>query len=159
MATIKHITPVRETQTSTHAVLQVSRWVLGIGGAIAAFLGLLIMFGGEDAYVGIGGPASWRVGDIDQIWAWSLLAAGAVALVAGVMAFAAYRRVAGTSRAASDPRADLITHAVVFVLVNAFLWTQDVLLGDGVDYAWIITLPWAVGLVAHTIAYRNATHR
>ncbi len=39
----------------------------GIVGGIAAFLGLFILFGPEDEYVGLGGDFSWRVGDISSV--------------------------------------------------------------------------------------------
>jgi hypothetical protein len=53
-------------------------WVLGIFAVTALFMGLFILFAGEDQSVGIGGDLSWRVGDIDVAWAYGLLAGGAV---------------------------------------------------------------------------------
>jgi hypothetical protein len=43
-------------------------------------------------------------------------------------------------------------------VVNSFIWAQDIALGGGVTYAWWITLPWAVGLLAHLYAYTTG-HR
>lgn len=60
-------------------------WVLGIAGAAAVFLGLFILFGGEDQYLGWGG-ASWRVGDIPHGWAYGLLVGGGLLLVIVVSA-------------------------------------------------------------------------
>ncbi len=139
--------------------LRVTRWILAVLGAISAFMGLFILFGGEDQYVGLGGEASWRVGDIDPLWAYGLLIGGLVLLVVGGYAVARYHAAvrAGT-RPATTPRSDLISHAIVFVIVNAFIWAQDIALGDGVNYAWWITVPWAVGLLAHGYAYL-ADHR
>lgn len=56
-------------------------WFFGIVGGIAIFLGVFIMFAGEDQSVGIGGDLSWRVGDIPDAWSYGLLAGGAVLLV------------------------------------------------------------------------------
>ena len=52
--------------------------VPAIVGVIALFMGLFILFAGEDQSVGLGGNLSWRVGDIDTAWAYGLLAVGAV---------------------------------------------------------------------------------
>jgi hypothetical protein len=70
-------------------------WVLGILGAIAAFMGLFIMFAGEDQSVGIGGDLSWRVGDISQAWAYGLAIGGGV-LLAIVLALALLGRSRGS---------------------------------------------------------------
>ena len=48
---------------------------------------------------------------------------------------------------------DLMWHVGAFVLVNAFLWIQDIAAGGGVDYAYWTTIPWGVGLLAHIIAF------
>ena len=56
-------------------------WTGGIVGAIAVFLGLFILFAGENQYVGLGGDWSWRVGDISSAWAYGLLAGGVVLLL------------------------------------------------------------------------------
>ena len=50
-------------------------------------------------------------------------------------------------------RAALVTHIVVFVLVNGILWAQDILAGGGLDYAYMATIPWGLGLIAHITAY------
>jgi hypothetical protein len=60
---------------------KVAGWFLGIVGAIAVFLGVFIMFAGDDQSVGIGGDLSWRVGDISGAWAYGLLIGGALLLV------------------------------------------------------------------------------
>lgn len=61
-----------------------------------------------------------------------------------------------------DDRAALIWHAAIFVLVNMFIWIQDVVSG-GVDYAYWVTAPWALGLAFHAISYNldrsDANHR
>lgn len=56
-------------------------WLLGIVGVIAAFLGLFILFAGENQHVGLGGDWSWRVGDISSAWAYGLFAGGVVLLL------------------------------------------------------------------------------
>lgn len=68
-------------------------WLLGIVGAIAVFLGLFILFAGENQSVGLGGDWSWRVGDIAAAWAYGLLAGGIVLLlIVLVTALAVVRR-------------------------------------------------------------------
>lgn len=145
-----------QTSSSTRSSgggLRVTRWVLVIVGGISTFIGGFILLGGEDQYVGVGGDVSWRVGDVDPLWGWGLLLGGAALLAAGVVAF-----VTGRGRAnppgASSSRTDLIAHTTAFVIVNAFVWIQDIALGDGVNYAWWVTIPWGIGLAAHAIAYR-----
>ncbi len=48
---------------------------------------------------------------------------------------------------------DLVWHSGIFVVVNAFLWVQDVLAGGGIEYAYWTTIPWAFGLLLHYIAF------
>jgi hypothetical protein len=55
--------------------------VLGIGGAIAVFMGVFILLAAEDQWVGIGGDLSWRVGDITPGWGIGLVIGGVVALL------------------------------------------------------------------------------
>lgn len=153
---------VRSTQSTSESAsrggLRVTRWVLAAVGGIAAFLGVFILIGGENQYIGIGGDVSWRVGDLDPLWGWGLLIGGAALLVAGVLAFRASRGRAG-QQAPSSPRTDLIAHCTAFVLVNAFVWVQDIALGDGVNYAWWITIPWGIGLATHAITYLAGRQR
>jgi len=54
---------------------------LGIVGASAAFIGSVILFAGEDQYVGCAGAYTWRVGDVAAAWAYGLLVGGVVLLV------------------------------------------------------------------------------
>lgn len=129
--------------------LKVSEGVLAVLGAVGAFMGVFILFAGDDQYVGLGGEASWRVGDLSVAWGYGLAAGGLAVLL---LAVALYRRdrhrgVVGQP----SGRADLAVHATVFVLVNAFLWIQDAAIGGGIDYAWWITIPWGIGLGIHAI--------
>ena len=62
------------------------------------------------------------------------------------------RRQPGAHQEPSE-RAALITHIAVFVLVNGILWAQDILAGGGLDYAYMVTIPWGLGLIAHITAY------
>jgi hypothetical protein len=50
-------------------------------------------------------------------------------------------------------RSDLLWHVAIFVVVNAFLWIQDIAAGGGVDYAYWTTIPWGIGLLIHVAAY------
>lgn len=129
--------------------LRVSAVVVGIIGGISGLLGGVILLGGDDQHIGLGGDLSWRVGDIAAGWGYALLALAAGCLIAAI-GLATRRRHAGSPR--DDARADLVVHAVVYLAVNAFLWVQDIALGGGLDYAYWITIPWGVGLLGHTIA-------
>lgn len=48
---------------------------------------------------------------------------------------------------------DLLWHVGVFVVVNAFLWIQDIVAGGGVEYAYWATIPWSVGLLFHVLTF------
>ncbi len=125
-------------------------WLMGVFGGVAAFLGFFIMFGPEEDYVGLGGDVAWQVGEISSAWMYGLIIGGLV-LLAGTLALI----IAGRSRTpvASTPRGDLLWHSGVFVLVNAFLWAQDFALGTGLDYAYLVTIPWGIGLAFHGYRY------
>jgi hypothetical protein len=131
---------------------RVTRWVLIVIGGIAAFLGLFIMFGSENQSVGVGAEASWKVSEIPPAWGYSLLAVGLVLLVGGLVLTVRNRRLPVTDRAEGSGWNDVLAHAGVFLVVNAFLWIQDIAIGGGLDYAYWITIPWAIGLAAHAIA-------
>ena len=47
--------------------------------------------------------------------------------------------------------ADVLVHAAAFVIANTFIWAQDVAIGEGVNYAPWVTIPWAIGLTVHTV--------
>lgn len=138
--------------------LQVSEWVLGVVGGIAAFLGFFILFGGGDQSIGIGGDVSWRVEDIAVAWGYGLIAAG---IVAGVGLWLLLRRERHLGAVGADPRTsrtDLYVHGTVFLLVNAFLWVQDIVIGDGLNYALWVTIPWGIGLLVHAAAEYRIEH-
>jgi hypothetical protein len=148
------------TTTRGRAGYRVTEWALGIWGAIAAFVGGFILVGGDNASVGLGGEVSWKVQDIDPAWGYGLLIGGALAVI-GALLLAWYDR---THHGPEDSGtgtgwADVVTHAIVFLLVNAFLWAQDLVLGDGLNYAYLITIPWAIGLGAHAASVYSAEHR
>lgn len=140
-----------------HETLRVSEWVLGIMAAIAAAMGFAILLLPDDQYVGLGGQQfSWRVGDLSPWWGYGLLAGG---VVLGAVTALLVRR--DRHFPAADEKhsgmADLALHATAFILVNALLWAQDFALGDGLNYAYWATIPWAVGLAFH--AYAALTER
>jgi hypothetical protein len=128
----------------------VEGWFLGVVGVVAAFLGVFILVAGEEQSVGIGGELSWKVGEIPAAWPYGLLFSSAVLLILAVWL---YRRgvVAVRAGGRATPRAviDLVLHANAFVVVNAFLWLQDIATGGGVDYAYWVTVPWGIGLAIH----------
>ena len=131
---------------------RVTEWALGIFGAIAAFIGAFILLAGENQYVGLGGDLSWRVGAIGPGWGYGLLAAGVLLLVGAASLVVWERRHPQASEQLSD-RAALVTHIIVFVLVNGFLWLQDIVADGSLDYAYWATIPWGIGLTAHIVAY------
>ncbi len=47
----------------------------------------------------------------------------------------------------------LLWHLGAYVVVNAFLWIQDIVAGGGLEYAYWVTIPWGVGLAFHALAY------
>jgi 2TM domain len=130
----------------------VIEWVLGIAGAIAAFLGLFILIAEEEQSVGIGGDLSWRVGDIAPAWSYGLLIGGSALIVLALGLFFLGPHVSRTASRATERR-DLLVHAGAFVVVNAFLWLQDYAIGGGIEYAYWVTIPWGIGLTGHTVAY------
>jgi hypothetical protein len=48
---------------------------------------------------------------------------------------------------------DLMWHVATFVIVNGFLWGLDIYKGDGVNWAFWVTIGWGVGLAFHAAAY------
>lgn len=68
--------------------------LMGIFGAIAAFLGLFIMVAGDDQHLGFW-DSTWRVGDINEWWGYGLLIGGGVvlAILIGWMADSRTRRL------------------------------------------------------------------
>ena len=66
-------------------------WILGIAAAVAVFCGMMILFAGDDQYLGISGDVSWRIGDIAPAWGYALLIGGGVLLLA-VLGWALLRR-------------------------------------------------------------------
>lgn len=57
------------------------------------------------------------------------------------------------ARARVKDLTDLLWHAGVFVVVNGFLWLQDLVAGGGVEYAYWATIPWGFGLLLHLGAF------
>lgn len=127
-----------------------AEWFLGVVGAISAFLGSFILFADVDQYVGVGGSVSWRVGDIAPVWGYGLLAVGVVLL--GAVVVLAARPTGRPRPELSTPRTELAWHTALFLVVNAVLWAQDLIIGGGLDYAYWVTIPWGVGLVIHIVA-------
>jgi hypothetical protein len=134
--------------------------VLGVLGAIATFLGAFILLAGDEQSVGLGGQTSWQVGEIDPAWGYGLLAVGVLALLTTLGLVLRARSLPPAP--AAEPRSgwgDVAAHAAVFLVVNAFLWAQDIALGDGLNYAYWVTIPWGIGLAAHALTQYTATHR
>lgn len=126
----------------------VAGWLLGILGGISVFVGLFVMFGNENSSIGIGGDLSWQVSEITDAWMYGLLIGGglAVLLALSIALFAPRREATATSDIS-----ELIWHAGAFLVVNAFIWVQDIAIGGGVDYAYWLTIPWGIGLTIHAL--------
>lgn len=138
----------------------VTSWVLGVVGAIAAFLGAFILLGGDEQSIGLGGEASWTVAEIDPAWGYGLLVVGVTGLLAAVLLALRNRALPDSSVAEHGGGwSDVAAHAAAFTLVNAFLWIQDIALGDGVNYAYWVTIPWGIGLAAHALTQYASTRR
>lgn len=127
----------------------VTEWFLGIVGGIALFLGFFVMFAGEGQSIGLGGDLSWEVGEISDVWMYGFIVGGAVLLVAAISMAIVGRRMT----AVQSSLVDLVVHTGVFLVVNGFIWAQDIALGEGVDYAWWVTVPWGIGLLTHAGVY------
>jgi len=121
-------------------------WLLALIGGVATFLGLFILFGNEDEYVGLGGDWAWQVGEIGSVLALSILIGGLMALAIVVRMTIQGRRMGPVT---TTPVQDLMFHAGVFAVVNAYIWVQDYALGTGLDYAHWVTIPWGIGLAVH----------
>lgn len=44
-------------------------------------------------------------------------------------------------------------HTAAFLVVNIFLWALDYVTGNGIQWAYWVTIAWGVGLAFHVIAY------
>lgn len=156
--TVRHeAAPDRATGTrgeTGNRLETIGAWVLGILGAVCAFMGLFILFAGEEQSVGIGGDLSWKVGEIPMAWPYGLLIGGVVLLLAAVLLYRMGVNAARTGgQVASHALTDLVLHGIAFAFVNAFLWLQDIATGGGLDYAYWVTIPWGVGLAIHIGTY------
>jgi Na+/melibiose symporter-like transporter len=47
----------------------------------------------------------------------------------------------------------MLWHIATFVIINAFLWTIDILGGDGVNWAFWVTITWGIALAFHVAWY------
>ena len=82
-----------DVQTGNHGTLQVPvtpshkdrspavTLILGIVGAIAAFLGGFILLADDRGTVDLAGVMSWQVSEIDPAWGYGLLICGVIALL------------------------------------------------------------------------------
>jgi hypothetical protein len=137
---------------------RVTEWVFGIIGGIAAFLGLFILVGGGEQSLGLGGDLTWEVAEISSAWGYGLLAGGGVLLLITLALVVQGRRSPQVRRPRSE-FAGLMWHIGIFVVVNAFLWIQDIVAGGGLEYAYWATIPWGIGLMVHVLTYVFAGRR
>ena len=143
----------RSDRTGGSPGWQFAEWLLGIIGGIGAFLGVFILLADDDQYAGIGGGWSWRVGDISSAWAYGLLIGGGLLLLAALVMLVRGRDRAAQATAADRDQVGLWWHSGIFVAVNTFIWVQDIAIGDGVNYAYWVTIPWAIGWAIHAAMY------
>ncbi len=136
-----------------------TEWLLGIVGGIAMFLGLFVLFASDDNSIGLGGEWSWQVGDISPAVTWGLLIGGGVLILGAVAMVVMGRHRAAPAAGGDRALTDLWWHTGAFLVVNAFLWIQDLALGDGVNYAYWVTIPWGIGLAIHAMAHLRARGR
>ncbi len=125
---------------------KVAWWLCLVLGGVATVEGLVILLGPEDDTVGIGGDLSWRIGDISSAWIFGLLIVGFGLLAVWLWMIVAGRRMGPLE---ITRRGDFYFHAGAFVVVNAYLWLQDIALGSGLDYAYVTTILWGIGLAFH----------
>ncbi len=137
------------TQVHTGTTLRVGEWLLAIFGGIAAFLGGFVLLASDTSNVsiGLGGDYSWTVAELGDGWGYGLLAGGVVALVAAGLLLR-YDRHEGYPHE-HTPEGTFYGHAIAFVLVNALLWAQDLAIGEGLNYAYWVTIAWGAALLAH----------
>ena len=62
-------------------------------------------------------------------------------------------------RERAQDRSKLLWHSGFFVVVNVFLWVQDFVMGDGLDWAYLTTIVWGIGLTIHALVYVIAGRR
>ena len=156
---VKLTTRVDDTRATVNGYgigSRIAGLVLWIGGGLAAFLGLFLLLGPEEEYLGLGGDLSWRVGDVHLAGGYGLAAAGLAALVGALVMTL---RMRAAPKIETTAREVLTTHAVVFAVVNLFVWLQDIALGDGVNEAYWVTITWGLGLLAHATAYFSERRR
>jgi apolipoprotein N-acyltransferase len=48
---------------------------------------------------------------------------------------------------------DVIWHIGAFVILNGFFWLLDAITGGGITWAFWITIPWALALAFHLLAW------
>jgi protein-S-isoprenylcysteine O-methyltransferase Ste14 len=130
-----------------------AEWLLGIVGGIGVFLGFFTLFASDDSSIGLGGDWSWEVGEISPSVAYGLLIGGAILLGAAVAMIVMGRHRVRQTAIGDRALSDLLWHAGIFLVVNAFIWAQDIAMGGGVDYAFWITIPWGIGLTIHAATF------
>lgn len=159
---VRHDTAVQRQDSDARPGVNLARigaWLLGIPGAVATFLGAFILLADEEQSVGLGGEWTWKVGEIGAGWSYGLLLGGIVLLLAALALYVAGRNATRAGWTRSRELTDVVLHATAFAIVNAFLWLQDLALGGGLEYAYWVTIPWGLALVAHVGAYYARSRR
>lgn len=136
-----------------------AEWLLGIVGGIAVFLGVFTLFASDDSSIGLGGDWSWEVGEISTSVTYGLLIGGGILLIVAVAMIAMGRQRVRPAETGDRALTDLLVHAGIFLVVNAFIWAQDIAIGGGLDYAYWITIPWGIGLTVHAVTVIQSRRR
>jgi hypothetical protein len=55
----------------------------------------------------------------------------------------------GRARKRAEDLSGLLVHLAIYVVVNAFLWTMDLIGGGGLEWAYWATLGWGIGIAIH----------
>lgn len=136
-----------------------AEWLLGIVGGIAVFLGVFTLVAGDDSSIGLGGDWSWEVAEISTSVTYGLLIGGGVLLAVAVAMILMGRHRARPTADGDRALTDLMVHTGAFLVVNTFLWAQDIAIGGGLDYAYWITIPWGIGLAIHAVTFVRSRRR
>lgn len=125
---------------------KITWWLCLVFGASFALEGLVLLLGPEDDYVGFGGNLSWQIGEISSAWTYGFLIVGLGLLGVWLTMLVTGRKMGPVE---ITPVGDFLFHASVFIVVNAYLWAQDFAFGSALDYAYLTTIFWGIGLAAH----------
>lgn len=59
----------------------------------------------------------------------------------------------GRAQKRVDDLEGVLWHTAVFIVINGLIWAIDIFTGGGIEWAYWVTAPWAVGLGFHIASY------